>query len=76
MLLPNLISKRRSAWITWKSLEKKKENKNQNTHIILVIEYNQNIKVEFSSICNDLINIVDKNTYSINKNIQKLSLWL
>lgn len=56
----NSISGRRSAWRALESLEKKEEQKNQTQHVQYIREYKKKVQTELTSICNDLIELLDK----------------
>jgi 14-3-3 protein epsilon len=56
----NSISGRRSAWRALESLEKKEESKNNTQHVAQIREYKKKIQTELTSICNDLIDLLDK----------------
>ena len=56
----NSISGRRSAWRALESLEKKESSKNEARHVELIREYKKKIQAELTSICKDLIDLLDR----------------
>jgi len=57
----NVIGARRASWRIVSSIEQKEEKKGNEAHIKAIGEYRQKIEGELSNICNDILELLDKN---------------
>jgi 14-3-3 protein epsilon len=64
----NVIGARRASWRIISSIEQKEESKGNQTHVAISREYRKQIEREMSSICKDILGILDKNLIPSSKN--------
>jgi len=57
----NVIGARRASWRIVSSIEQKEEKKGNEAHIKAIAEYRGKIESELSNICNDILELLDKN---------------
>lgn len=57
----NVIGARRASWRIISSIEQKEEGKGNQTHVAISREYRKQIEREMSSVCKDILGILDKN---------------
>lgn len=57
----NVIGARRASWRIISSIEQKEESKGNETHVLINREYRKKIENELSSICRDILSILDEN---------------
>uniref|UniRef100_A0A674DK21 14-3-3 protein epsilon n=1 Tax=Salmo trutta TaxID=8032 RepID=A0A674DK21_SALTR len=56
----NVIGARRASWRIISSLEQKEENKGGEDKLKMIREYRQTVETELKSICNDILDVLDK----------------
>ncbi|XXG61522.1 hypothetical protein AAC387_Pa05g0114 [Persea americana] len=56
----NVIGSRRASWRILSSIEQKEESKGNEHHVKRINEYRQKIESELSSICNDIMQVIDE----------------
>lgn len=56
----NVIGSRRASWRILSSIEQKEEAKGNEHHVKRINEYRQKIESELSSICNDIMQVIDE----------------
>ncbi|GJD07131.1 14-3-3-like protein GF14 psi [Galdieria sulphuraria] len=57
----NVIGARRASWRIISSIEQKEESKGNQTHVLINREYRKKIENELSSICRDILSILENN---------------
>nr|ACJ84536.1 unknown [Medicago truncatula]AFK35461.1 unknown [Medicago truncatula] len=56
----NVVGSRRASWRILSSIEQKEESKGNELNVKRIKEYRQKVEVELSSICNDIMIIIDE----------------
>ncbi|TSN39322.1 14-3-3 protein epsilon [Bagarius yarrelli] len=56
----NVIGARRASWRIISSIEQKEENKGGEDKLKMIREYRQTVETELKSICNDILDVLDK----------------
>ena len=56
----NIIGIRRASWRIVSSIESKEESKGSTDHVAKIRSYRSKIEEEMSSICNDILSLLDK----------------
>ncbi|OIV99179.1 hypothetical protein TanjilG_19675 [Lupinus angustifolius] len=56
----NVIGARRASWRILSSIEQKEESKGNEVHVKRINEYRQKVETELSSICNDVMRVIDE----------------
>ena len=57
----NLIGSRRASWRIISSIEQKEETRGNADHVAAIKDYRAKIESELSSICGDILNLLDQN---------------
>ncbi|EFA86448.1 hypothetical protein PPL_00241 [Heterostelium album PN500] len=57
----NVIGARRASWRIISSIEQKEESKGNESNVTKIKEYKGKVEKELSDICNDILNVLDKN---------------
>eukprot|EP00244_Chara_vulgaris_P000767 TRINITY_DN112_c0_g1_i1.p2 TRINITY_DN112_c0_g1~~TRINITY_DN112_c0_g1_i1.p2 ORF type:complete len:264 (+),score=59.24 TRINITY_DN112_c0_g1_i1:268-1059(+) len=57
----NVIGARRASWRIMSSIEQKEDNKGNEQNVKRIREYRHKVEQELSSICNDILTIIDEN---------------
>ena len=57
----NVIGARRASWRIVSSIEQKEERRGNESHIKAIVEYRQKIEEELSTICTDILGLLDSN---------------
>eukprot|EP00871_Galdieria_phlegrea_P002641 jgi/Galph1/3378/GphlegSOOS_G2038.1 len=57
----NIIGARRASWRIISSIEQKEESKGNQTHVLINKEYRKKIEDELSSICRDILSLLENN---------------
>lgn len=55
----NVIGSRRASWRIVKSIERKEEERGQDHHASLIAEYRKKVEAELTTICNDILDLLD-----------------
>lgn len=56
----NVIGARRASWRIISSIEQKEENKGNEAHVKKIREYRKKVESEVSTICNDILGVLDR----------------
>merc|ERR1711991_1150155 len=56
----NVTGSRRASWLIVSSIEQKEETKGNSEHVTRIKGYRGKIETELASICNDILDVLDK----------------
>ena len=56
----NVIGARRASWRIISSIEQKEDNKGNKDHVVKIKEYRSKVEAELTSICNDILSLLDE----------------
>lgn len=56
----NVIGSRRASWRILSSIEQKEESKGNDQHVKRIKEYRHKVETELSSICSDIMTVIDE----------------
>ncbi|GAB2284404.1 14-3-3-like protein D [Dionaea muscipula] len=56
----NVVGSRRAAWRILSSIEQKEESKGNEVHVKRIREYRQKVEAELSTICGDIMTLIDE----------------
>ncbi|KAL1923237.1 uncharacterized protein VTP21DRAFT_9613 [Calcarisporiella thermophila] len=57
----NVIGARRASWRIISSIEQREEHKGNTSHVEMIKDYRKRVEKELSDICNDILEVLDKN---------------
>ncbi|KAK4528313.1 hypothetical protein GAYE_SCF54G6250 [Galdieria yellowstonensis] len=72
----NVIGARRASWRIISSIEQKEESKGNQTHVLINREYRKKIENELSSICKDILSILEDNLIPSSKSGESKVFYL
>lgn len=56
----NIVGARRASWRILSSIEQKEESKGNEHHVKRIKEYRQKVESELSTICSDIMTVIDE----------------
>ncbi|GAB4849396.1 hypothetical protein Ancab_004192 [Ancistrocladus abbreviatus] len=71
----NVVGSRRSAWRILSSIEQKEESEGNELHVKRIREYRPNVEAELSTICFDIITLIDEHLVPPSLGAESTVFW-